>query len=86
MFNVLFWIWFPQNDCSTEDLQIVGAEDLSFLAGKVEFDCQNQEHLLYTMVNSFLPNFFERVVCFYRILQINLFVFSSFILIVRRSC
>lgn len=28
---------FPQNDQSTEDLHIVGAEDLSFLAGKVIF-------------------------------------------------
>ena len=28
---------FPQNDQSTEDLHILGAEDLSFLAGKVIF-------------------------------------------------
>lgn len=55
MFNVVFWILFRQNDCSTEDLHIVGAEDLSFLAGKVKFCGQNQEHLLHTMVNSLLP-------------------------------
>lgn len=34
-FSVFFL--FPQNDQSTEDLHIVGAEDLSFLAGKVIF-------------------------------------------------
>lgn len=40
--NLLFLIFcifflFPQNDQSTEDLHIVGAEDLSLLAGKVIF-------------------------------------------------
>lgn len=49
--NVVSWFLFPQNDCSTEDLHMVGAEDLAFLAGKVNFSCQNQ----YTMVNSLLP-------------------------------
>lgn len=55
MFHGIFWILFPQNDCSTADLQIVGAEDLSFLAGKVKVSCQNQEHLRHARVNSLLP-------------------------------
>lgn len=55
MFNVVFWILFLQNDYSTEDLHIVGAEDMSFLTGKVKFSCHNQEHLLHTMVNPLLP-------------------------------
>lgn len=33
--NTFFLSLFQQNDKSTEDLHIVGAEDLSFLAGKV---------------------------------------------------
>lgn len=33
----LFVSLCPQNDQSTEDLHILGAEDLSFLAGKVIF-------------------------------------------------
>lgn len=74
MFNVVFWLLFPQNDCSTEDLHIVGAEDLSFLAGKVNLPSQNQENLLHLMVNSLLPKSNSQIN--------NVFVSSSSILTV----
>lgn len=44
-FFFMFCIFlFPQNDQSTEDLHIVGAEDLSFLTGKVTFFLSSTEN------------------------------------------